>query len=185
MRLPEVLTAAVGCVALAVTTCGPTTPAASSPAQSEPMSKGWLPYAQSRVRREQAAGVELREADMFSKVVADLPAGDTSSVAEFTRGSVTRLMSDGALRCRTALERPLVPLALRGTPLSVLYDLVMQDAEASSTMPPGIVGGASSPRRSSERIGQRLICAWKPATPWKRHWTGSSPSACPSTCSSP
>jgi hypothetical protein len=145
---------------LAVTASGQTTPAAAALTEPEPMSKGWLTYAQSLVGREQAVGIVIRESEMFSRVLTDLPADVISSVSESRRGSVTPLMSDGALRCRTALDLPLVPLVLRGTPLSVLNDLVMQDAEASSRIPPGIVGGTvgggSSSRRSNERISQRL-----------------------------
>jgi hypothetical protein len=160
MRWPAALTAWVGGVVLAVTACGQTTPAVASPTERQSMSKGWLTYAQSLVGREQAVGIVIRESEMFSRVLTDLPADVISWVSESTRGSVTRLMSDGAHRCRTALDLPLVPLVLRGTPLSVLNDLVMQDAEASSRIPPGIVGGtvggASSSRRSRERLAQRL-----------------------------
>lgn len=156
MRWPAVLTALLGSVVLAVTASGQTPAGAASVTEPQPISKGWLTYAQSLVGREQAVGVVIRESEMFSRVLSDLPADVISSVSESTRGSVTRLMSDGALRCRTALDLPLVPLVLRGTPLSVLNDLVMQDAEASSRISPGIVGGASSSRRSGERISQRL-----------------------------
>ncbi|WP_291980638.1 hypothetical protein [Luteitalea sp.] len=160
MRWPAVLTALLGSVVLAVTASGQTPAGAASVTEPQPISKGWLTYAQSLVGREQAVGVVIRESEMFSRVLSGLPADVISSVSESTRGSVTGLMSDGALRCRTALDLPLVPLVLRGTPLSVLNDLVMQDAEASSRIPPGIVGGtvggASSSRRSGERISQRL-----------------------------
>ncbi len=159
MRLQLVL-AVLGSLVAGVTSVDQPTPDASARSRSEVLSKGWLPYAQSLVAREQAVGVVLREGEMFSPVVADVPGLPSTTVAESTRGEVLLLMSDGAVRCRTALERPVVPLVLRGTPLSVLFDLVMQDAEASSRFQPGLVGGtvvlAGASRPGGERISQQL-----------------------------
>lgn len=124
------------------------------------MSRGWLTYAQSLVRLEQPVGVVLREHEMHSAVVDDTAAQPETTVTESRRGDVTRLLSADAGRCRAALERPLVELALRGRPLSVLFDLVMQDPAASSRVPQGIVGGTvgggASSSRAALRVSQQL-----------------------------
>ena len=115
--------------------------------------------------REQAIGVVLLEDEIFSRVLAD-PSTDVvaGSVAEVKRGSVGRLVSERALRCRRALERPVVPLVLRGTPLAVLYDVVTQDPEASTRLPPGLLGGGGGQpsARSRERITQTISIDLRP-----------------------
>ncbi len=158
MRRTALLTAFAVCLALAATARGQTTPAASAPTHAEMRAAGWLPYAQSLVRGEQPVGVVLREHELHDAVATDATTTGTAgtSVVQTTRGVVTRLMSRRARRCQEALQRPVVPLVLRGRPLSVLFDLVMQDPEASAKSPPGIVGGGSAVRRSNERMGQRL-----------------------------
>lgn len=146
----------VGCLTLTGTAAPQTAAPVPSPAQAPRTSQGGLTYAQSLVRRERPVGVVLREHELHSTVVTDPNAPRETMVTESGRGAVTRLLSTGAVRCHAALERPIVPLVLRGKPLSVLYDLVMQDATASTRTPPGILGGASPSARSNERLGQQI-----------------------------
>lgn len=156
MRCTHLVTWALS-VTLAVV-AGAQAPRSGSPEQPQGASKAWLPYAQSVVGHEQAIGVVLLEDEIFSRVLTH-PSTDVApaSVAEVRRGSVGRLVSERALRCRRALERPVVPLVLRGTPLAVLYDVVTQDPEASTRLPPGLLGGGGQPSaRSRERIAQTI-----------------------------
>lgn len=162
MRCRHLLTTWAVSVTLAVG-AGAQTLRAGSSEQPQGASKAWLPYAQSLVGREQAIGVVLLEDEIFSRLLADLSTDVTTSVAEVRRGSVVRLVSERALRCRRALERPVVPLVLRGTPLAVLYDLVTQDPEASTRLPPGLLGGGGPPSaRSRERIAQEISIDLRP-----------------------
>ncbi len=152
MRLPPVLLAIAVGITFAVGASGQTPRAPEAP---QVLSKGWLPHAQSLVRQDRAVGVVLREHQMHDTFVADAALAAVP-VRETKRGKVTRLMSDDAVRCRTALERPVVPLVLRGKPLAVLFDLVVQEAGASARVPVGVVGGGSPLPRSNERMGQQL-----------------------------
>lgn len=155
MRWLTLVVSACVCLALASTTSAQPTSAAA--AEKPPrLTKGWLTYAQSLVRLERTVGVVLREHEMHGTVVTDTTARRETTVTESRRGDVTRLLSDGAVRCRAALGRPTVPLVLRGRPVAVLQDLLMQDATSSTRMPPGLVGGASPSARSAARTTQEL-----------------------------